>query len=241
MNARMNKAIVVSILTSVALFFFTATVSAQTESLLLVGPISKVKDESLQMLGQAVILDTGDAEDVAAKIESDSYIAVFGNISKKGQLIATRIDVLEAQYVPGASPVMVSGLVAHTPDKNGRVTLGELTMDATSSISNGPDIHSEGLVVCAGVQPNPDGIMLEYTNAGFDSYESFANFQNSNSGEFLASVESGTTPFSIDGSGGYSIDGSGGFSIDGSGGVSIDGSGGVSIDGRGKKFDVDDD
>lgn len=186
------------------------------------------------MMGQVVILESDDAkEDAIEEIESDSYIAVFGYISKKGQLSATRIDVLDTQYVPGASPVMVSGLLEHSMDKNGLVTLGGLTMDATSSLSTVPEIHSEGLFVCAGVQPNPDGIMLEYANAGFDSYQSFANYQNSISGEFLASIESGTTPFSIGGGDGYSIGGGdGGFSIDG---------GGFSIDGGGKEFDEDDD
>ncbi len=234
MNAKMNKAIVVSTLTAVALFFFTATVSAQTESLLLVGPVSTVKDKTLEMMGQVVILESDAAKkDVIKAIETDSYIAVFGYITEEGQLIGTRIDVLDTQYVPGASPVMVSGVLTHSLDQNGQVTFGELTMDATSSLSTVPEIHSEGLFVCAGVQPNPDGIMLEYTTAGFDSYKSFANYQNSTSGEFLASIESGTTPFSIGGGDGYSIGGGdGGFSIDG---------GGFSIDGGGKNFDEDDD
>ncbi len=232
MNAKINKAIILSTLTAVALFFFTPTVSAQTESLLLVGPVSTVKDKTLEMMGQVVKLDSSAAIDAVQEFESDSYIAVFGYITEKGQLKATRIDVLKSQYVPGASQVMVSGFIEHSMDKNGLVTLGELTMDATSSVSTVPEIHSEGLFVCAGVQPNPDGIMLEYTTAGFDSYNSFANYQNSTSGEFLASIESGTTPFSIGGGDGFSIGGGDGFSIDG---------GGFSIDGGGKKFDEDDD
>jgi len=61
MNARMNKAIVVSTLTAAALFSFTATVSAQTESLLLVGPASKATNNSLQMMGQDVILQSSNA------------------------------------------------------------------------------------------------------------------------------------------------------------------------------------
>ncbi len=216
MNAKINKAIILSTLTAVALFFFTPTVSAQTESLLLVGPISKISSKSLEMMGQVVKLDSSAAKNAAKELESDSYIAVFGYITEKGQLRGTDIEVLKSQYVPGASPVMVSGLLEHSMDKNGQVTLGDLTMDATSSISTGPDIHSEGFVVCAGVQPNRDGIMLEYTNAGFDSYKSFANYQNSTSGEFLASIESGTSPFSIGGGDGYSIGGGdGGFSIGG--------------------------
>ncbi len=227
MNTKMTKAIIVSILTALVVFFSSATMSEPSESLLIVGPASKATNNSLQIMGQDVILQSSNAgdDDEVERPESGSYIAVFGYISKKGKLIATRIDELDTQYVPGASPVMVSGLVEHSMDQNGRVTLGELTMDVTSSISTVPDIHSEGLVVCTGVQPNPDGIMLEYTNAGFDSYQSFANYQNSTSGEFLASIESGTSPFSIGGGDGYSIGGGDGFSIDGGG----------------KEFDEDDD
>lgn len=221
MNAKMTKAIVMSILTAVAVFFFSSTASAQSESLLLVGPASMAKDQTLDMMDQVVILESSAAEDVAKAIESDSYIAVFGYISETGQLASTRIEVLDIQYVPGSSLVMMSGLLLASVDKNGHVSLGDLTIDLTPSLSTVNRIDSDELAVFTGVQPNPDGIMVAQSAIGFALYSNFSGYQNSYSDLFLASINGIGVPISIDGSGGVSIDGSGGVSIDGSGGVSI--------------------
>ena len=227
MNATMNKpnVLVLLIVTAAAMFFFTGTVSAQSESLLLVGPASKAKDNSLEIMGQVVVLESSAANDAAKALGSDSYVAVFGSISKKGELASTRIEVLDAQYVPGSSPVMVSGLLEESTDKNGRVSLGELTMDLTLSLYTVTESYPEGLYLCIGTQPNPDGIMLANSAQGFEANQDFSEFQDSYSGEFLASIESGAL---------FSIGGGGGVSIGGGGGVSIGGGGGVSIGGRDK-------
>ncbi len=226
MNTTMNKPTVLVLLTvtALAMFFFTGTVSAQSESLLLVGPVSKAKEETLEMMGQVVILESSAANEAAKALGSDSYVAVFGSITKKGELASTRIEVLDSQYVPGSSPVMVSGLLEESMDKNGRVSLGELTMDLTSSLSTVTESYPEGLYLCIGTQPNPDGIMLANSAQGFESNKDFSEFQNSYSGEFLASIESGAL-----------------FSIGGGDGVSIGGGDGVRIGGRDKyDYKIDD-
>ena len=220
MNRKMTKAIILSILTTVAVFLSSATVGSHSEFLLLVGPASIATDQPLEIMDQVVILESSDAKGTVAKIESGSYIAVFGYISETGQLTSTRIEVLDSQYVPGSSPVLVSGLHLGSLDKNGHVSLRELTIDVTPSLSTYTQIEShEEIAVFAGLQPNPDGIMLAYSAIGFESYSDFSEFQVAISDAFLANIDGG---FSIDG-GGFSIGGGGEFSIGGGGEFSIDG------------------
>ncbi|MCH8894932.1 MAG: hypothetical protein IH927_01595 [Proteobacteria bacterium] len=236
----MTKAIVVSLLTAVAIFLSNTTIAEprneknsvvglQPEALLLVGPISKAKGQTLGMMGQVVFLGSSDAKRTVRRLKSGAYAAVFGYLSETGQLSATRIEVLDSQYVPGSSPVMVSGILLAALDKNGHILLGELNIDITPSLSVPNQIVSHEITVFFGIQPNPDGIVSAHIVKGFTSYTSFFEYQNLRSEVFLASIDGGG--FSIDG-GGFSIDGSGTpLSIDG-GGFSIDG-GGFSIDGGG--------
>ena len=201
MNAKIAKTIVVSIIAVVAVCFSSATIAEHriSEALLLVGPVSSAEDISLEMMGQVVILESSDAKDTVAEIESGSYIAVFGYISEKGQLTSTRIAVLDTQYVPGSSPVLVSGLLLTSLNKNGHVSFGELTIDVTPLLSTQTEIDSDKITVFAGLQPNPDGIMLADSATGFASYEDFSEHQNLFSEEFLHYCGGGDTLFSIDG------------------------------------------
>ena len=213
MNAKITKAIVVSILTAAAVFFFSATASAQSEILLLVGPASMAPDQSLDMMDQVVFLESSNAKDRVPRMASGSYIAVFGYISETGQLTATRIEELDSQYVPGSSPVMVSGLLLASLDKNGHVSLGGLNIDLTPSLSTVNRVDPDEIAVFTGVQPNPDGIMVAQSAIGFALYSNFSGYQNSYSDLFLATINGPGVPISIDGSGGVSIDGSGGVNI----------------------------
>ncbi|MCH6573346.1 MAG: hypothetical protein IH809_06855, partial [Proteobacteria bacterium] len=157
----MTNAIAVSTFTAMALFLSIATiaepksekmlVASQSEALLLVGPVSTAKGQILEILGQVVILESSDAKSSVGRMGAGSYTAVFGNITATGQLSATRIEVLESQYVPGSSPVMVSGLLAGSLDRNGHVSLGELTIDLTPSLSAPTQINSSEIAVFAGV------------------------------------------------------------------------------------------
>ncbi|MCZ6911258.1 MAG: hypothetical protein O7F72_00485, partial [Proteobacteria bacterium] len=216
----MTKAIAVSTFTAMALFLSIATiaepknekrlVASQSETLLLVGPASTAKGQTLEIMGQVVILESSDAKSSVGRMGAGSYTAVFGNITETGQLSATRIEVLEFQYVPGSSPVMVSGMLSGSLDRNGHVSLGELTIDLTPSLSAPTQINSSEIAVFAGVQPNPDGIMLAYNANGFVSFTDFSKYQNLQAGMFLASIDGGGKPQSIDGGGKpQSIDGGG--------------------------------
>ncbi len=212
MNRKMAKSIVVTTLTTMAAFLSSGTVGSHSEFLLLVGPASISTDQPLEIMDQVVILESSDAKRTVAEIESGSYIAVFGYISETGQLTSTRIEVLDSQYVPGSSPVLVSGLHLGSLDKNGHVSLRELTIDVTPSLSTYTQIEShEEIAVFAGLQPNPDGIMLAYSATGFESYSDFSEFQVAISDAFLANINGG---YSIGGGDGYSIGGGDEYSID---------------------------
>ena len=260
MSTKMTKAIVVSMLTAVAMFLSSTTiaeprsekksvVSLQHEALLLVGPASTAKGQTLRMMGQIVFLESSDAKRTVRHLKSGAYTAVFGYLSETGQLSATRIQVLESQYIPGSSPVMVSGMLIVSLDKNGHIQLGDLNIDVTPSLSVPIQFDSHEITVFFGTQPNPDGIVSAHIVKGFTSYTIFSENQNIHSEAFLASIDGrgfsiNGGGFSIDG-GGFSIDGGGtpysidggGFSIDG-GGFSIDG-GGFSIDGGGTPYSID--
>ena len=205
----MTKAIAVSAFTAMALFLSGATigepktekrlVGSQLEALLLVGPASTAKGQNLEIMGQVAILESSDARNSVARMDRGSYIAVFGYISATGQISATRIEVLESQYVPGSSPVMVSGVLISSLDENGHVSLGELTIDVTPSLSAPTQIDANQIAVFTGVQPNQDGIMLAHGAQGFGSYANFSEYQNLKAGMFLASIGGGDSPLSIGG------------------------------------------
>ena len=238
MSRKMTKAIAVSAFTAMALFLSGATigepktekrlVGSQLEALLLVGPASTAKGQNLEIMGQVAILESSDARNSVARMDRGSYIAVFGYISATGQISATRIEVLESQYVPGSSPVMVSGVLISSLDENGHVSLGELTIDVTPSLSAPTQIDANQIAVFTGVQPNQDGIMLAHGAQGFGSYANFSEYQNLKAGMFLASIGGGGSPQSIGGGGSPDSIGGGGSpqSIGGGGSPQSIGGGG---------------
>jgi len=205
----MTRTIVVSAFTAMALFLSGATIGGpknekklaylQPEALLLVGTASAAKGQTLKIMGQIVFLESSDAKNLVGLMESGSYTAVFGYISATRQLTSTRIEVLESQYVPGSSPVMVSGMLFGSLDENGHISLGDLTIDVTPSLSTPTQIDSDQITVFTGVQPNQDGIMLADSAQGFESYASFSEYQNLQAGTFLASIGGGDAPASIGG------------------------------------------
>ena len=209
MSRKMTKAIAVSVFTAMALFLSGATVGmpknekrlegSQPEALLLVGPVSRAKGRTLEIMGQLVTVEFSDAKSFVEHMESGSYTAVFGYISATGQISSTHIEVLESQYVPGSSPVMVSGMLFESLDENGHVSLSDLTIDVTPSLSAPTQIDSNQIAVFTGVQPNQDGIMLANSTRGFESYANFSEYQNLKAGMFLASIGGGDSPLSIGG------------------------------------------
>ena len=208
-SRKMTKAIAVSTYTAMALFLSIATIAdsksekglvdTQFDALLLIGPASTETGQNLEIMGQLVILESSDARKSVERMGSGSYIAVFGSISADGQLSSTRIEVLESQYVPGSSPVMVSGMPLGSMDRNGHVSLGELTIDITPSLSAPTQINSDEIAVFTGVQPNPGGIMLADSAKGFVSFAIFSKYQEVRAETFLDSIGGGDAPLSIGG------------------------------------------
>jgi hypothetical protein len=125
--------------------------------LMLLGPVEAVlaRENAAIVLGQRIQIPAG------ADIAVGEVLAVYGTL-KAGNLVA--VQVLKAgPYVPGATEVLLTGVVQKVQASVGRAIVSGVSVDLTAlvSLDGSQLIPTVGTVVqVAGIQPASGGVVL---------------------------------------------------------------------------------
>ena len=126
------------------------------DPLLVVGPVESVNAAHTVavVLGQKVLIGS------AAAVAVGDTVAVYGAVLGDGGLNATKV-VVEGAYVPGATPVFVSGTVQQVQPSIGRAVVSGITVDLTALMSTGAVTPAVGSKVeISGTQPVNNGLLV---------------------------------------------------------------------------------
>jgi hypothetical protein len=105
---------------------------ASAENVIALGPIEKVSIDgsTVQVLGQkftirnALTADGIQPADGAENLRVGTYLFIEGERTSDGVLVASSLQISESAYVPGASEVLLTGVVAKFDQKLGVATIG---------------------------------------------------------------------------------------------------------------------
>ena len=171
-----------------------ATNTGAGDALLVVGPVESVNSAHTMavVLGQKVLLGTNSSVTVG------STVAVYGEVLGDGSLNGTKLEV-EGAYVPGATPVYVSGTVQKVQPSIGRAVVSGITVDLTAIMSSGAMTPAVGSTVeISGTQPVNNGLLVADGISGSGMVAAGI----SGSGKALSGISgSGLTAAGISGSG----------------------------------------
>jgi len=203
---------------------------------LAVGAIEQIdaRTSSVVVLGQryqlgpktAVVSESSNQP--RAPLAVNSIVWIDGTLRANGTTVVDSVTVLSEQNVPGATQLLVSGVVTSVRS-DGHVRIGQLNVDATATFASASTKYSIGdAVQLFGTQPSPHGVFVA---------ESVARVPASTGGTGTQGVGgtgiSGVGGTGISGVGGTGIQGVGGTGISGVGGTGIQGVGGTGISGVG--------
>jgi hypothetical protein len=87
------------------------------------------------------------------------YVSVSGSIVSPGWLYADGVSVSTDSYVPGATQVLVTGLLSSVDLERGSAQMGKLTIDYTSSLGSA-NAPSGAIWSFQGTRPVDRGVML---------------------------------------------------------------------------------
>src|SRR6185436_7335494 len=125
--------------------------------LLLLGPVEAVKQrESVVVVrGQKLPLRT------VGQVEVGPTVAVFGSVRSDGSFDISGVQ-RQGLYVPGATSIVLTGVVQKILPALGRATVGSVNVDLVSLV---PLEQSQGITVgslvqVAGIQPVAGGLIL---------------------------------------------------------------------------------
>lgn len=121
----------------------------------MLGQIEEVTGKSdFRMLGQHVHTS------VPITLTEGAYIALSGVIVDSGVVFADQLTRCNAQYVPGASPTLVTGVLSRSD--SGSVSVGELLLDTTQLLAHHPTLNlpTGDLVSFISTMPDPSGPAL---------------------------------------------------------------------------------
>jgi hypothetical protein len=129
----------------------------------LVGSVESINSlrSSVTILGQEVFFiestrfQLGDRHELSV----GDYVAVAGLDFADGVLGAT-VSRIDEVYAPGASPVTLSGTVSVVDRMTGSIEVNGVFVDITSLETDLGSLQVGDYVVVAGVQPNPNGIII---------------------------------------------------------------------------------
>jgi hypothetical protein len=123
--------------------------------LLIVGPVEAIKerDGTATILGQKLPLRS------LGPVEVGESVSVFGVLRADGSIMVSRV-VLNGEYVPGSSPILLTAVVQKVSPAIGRAVVGGLNVDLNSLASLDQTISVGSVVQLAGTQPNPKGLIL---------------------------------------------------------------------------------
>jgi hypothetical protein len=124
------------------------------------GPLEKVDVSSgrVVVLGQSFKAEVGAEalKNLANRVASGSTVSVsvLGMKDSAGKMRPKQLVLSRAQYVPGATKVVVVGQIAAVQSGVGTFGVGQLVVDYTGTLSSGPALFIPGQsVAVVGVQP----------------------------------------------------------------------------------------
>jgi hypothetical protein len=128
--------------------------AASSSELILLGPVEAVKERE----GVVIVLGQKLAQRAVGSVEVGQTLAVFGSVSADGAFSVSGVQRL-GLYVPGATNIVVTGVVQKVNIALGRAVVGGLSVDTTTL--DQPDAIAVGsLVQVGGTQPVSGGLML---------------------------------------------------------------------------------
>jgi hypothetical protein len=143
-----------------------------------IGSIERIdrRHNLIVVLGQTYSVDQATKISIAGKllksetskslklVRAGDYVAVAGAIATNGAVAASKLSVLSATYSDGSSPVYVKGRVTSLEKSIGRLTIGSLVVDYTSSLyafdANALAVGSP--IELAGIRPLANGEVLAF-------------------------------------------------------------------------------
>ena len=224
--------------------FGSVWISVASADGLLAGPIESISRDGkgLVVLGQPIALEPGTSVQISGKafkgaalrtLRVGSYVAAA--IGTPSLPRAARTILLSMnQYVPGATPVFVAGVIEKASPVVGTLQIGSLVVDVSSA---SPEVLSSiavgSYVEVLGTQPLPSGILIGESYIVYPERGSIGGTGVVSIGGMGLQSIGGTGVLSIGGTGFRSIGGTGAQSIGGTGTQSIGGTGRQSIGGAG--------
>ncbi|MEM1176388.1 MAG: hypothetical protein AAGI27_16455, partial [Pseudomonadota bacterium] len=121
------------------------------------GPVESVDlvNGVFTSMGQTVVASTT----MLRGLNEGDYVSVNGSVMGAGWLYADTVAISDERYVPGASPVVVTGMMSEVNEDLGSALIGGLTVDFTSATSSGV-LPRGNLFVFSGIQPVQEGVLL---------------------------------------------------------------------------------
>ena len=130
---------------------------AAFDSLVLAGPVDSIDPINgvFTAVGQTVMASQG----MLSSMNVGDFVSVNGSVVSSGWLYADSVSVSNDLYVPGATPVYVTGIPSEIDPVLGQARLGALTIDYTAAMSGGaiPAGLSLGF---GGIQPVNRGLLV---------------------------------------------------------------------------------
>ena len=156
-------------MSAVAVFVAAALVGKAHAATLTVGPVEQVnlKSSTLVVLGQVYhigpsvsVRNQAGAVISLGSLAPDTVVSVDGTETAAGKAIIKSVTALPQLDVPGATPLMVTGVVSQvTPI--GQIKIGNLIVDVNATLtSDSQQVTTGELVEIAGTQPTGGGLFL---------------------------------------------------------------------------------
>lgn len=239
--------------TTAVFALFCASVGANAAEVQAVGPVESIagRAASIKVLGQT-FRATPALSKKAGALNVGDYVAVSGEMTADGSLIAKSVVRVDAAYTPGASEVFLHSMVESYSPLTGVLKAGGVQIALSQVLTGNLSSFRPGEVVeIVGTQALAGGVVwataLQVDPVGSDQAESLsiqgtgANALSiQGTGANTLSIQgTGASKLSIQGTGKQSIQGTGAntLSIQGTGKQSIQGTGAstLSIQGTGKQ------
>ena len=154
---------------AISVFVAAAVVGTAQAATLAVGPVEQVnlKTSTLVVLGQAYHIDASaliknqaGAVVSLGSLAPNTLVSITGTETATGQATIKSVTSLPQLDVPGATPLLVMGVVS-SESPTGQIKVGNLTVDINATLTSDAQKFQVGSVVeIAGTQPNPGGLFL---------------------------------------------------------------------------------
>ena len=154
---------------AISAFVAAAVIGTAQAATLAVGPVEQLnlKTSTIVVLGQTYHVDPSalikNQAGVAMSLGSlapNTLVSIKGTETPAGQATVESVTRLSQLDVPGATPLLVTGVVsAESP--TGQIKVGNLTVDINATLTSDTQKYEVGsLVEITGTQPNPGGLFL---------------------------------------------------------------------------------